>query len=481
MSHSKDVLLCWHAKRAGFEVLIQAIKSLKEKNILIGKVFYLIQQGSEPEFEDVRGVEVQVVPVRLRGPTQHAEIYAQIKERVIPLLDTVEGTIHINVSPGTPAMHAVWLVLHAGSAFPKATRLWSSQRNHDDNRTWIEAVEFEVSTYLSEIRQTQRNNSPQAAYDPEAKSIARRDALTKLKRYAAVQGAPLLILGERGTGKTRLVESFVPHLKQRTDVVSLACGGLDSSLAESLLFGHAKGAFTGAAKERRGLLDQANGGVLFLDEVQDLPSGVQRKLVRVFQDRQRRFRRIGDDSERSVDVELVCASNLPLDKLRERLDDDLFDRLSHLAVRIPPLRECREDLRQDWSNVWTENGHLSEVKEPWSPTMSDVLRTHALPGNLRDLQRLAVLITAWIPGNKPEKAIDEAMKEWATWGRSDRSKAQQLFGSGTRSQRIDWFKSELAQWAHKEHQTWESAAQFLGCNEGTLRKDVIKPLANSDS
>ncbi|NVZ67150.1 sigma 54-interacting transcriptional regulator, partial [Pseudomonas gingeri] len=128
--------------------------------------------------------------------------------------------------------------------------------------------------------------------------------MNSLFRYARVTGAPLLILGERGTGKSRLVETQVATLKQRPNkVVTLACGGLESTLAESLLFGHVKGAFTGAAQERKGLLAQATGGILFLDEIQDLPRPVQRQLVRVFQDRQRRYRPIGSDKEISVDFE----------------------------------------------------------------------------------------------------------------------------------------------------------------------------------
>ena len=94
---------------------------------------------------------------------------------------------------------------------------------------------------------------------------------------------PLLVLGERGTGKTRIVATLVPELKRRPgNVVTLACGGLDSSLADSMLIGHRKGAFTGAVGDRPGLLAEADDGILFLDEVQDLPKAAQRKLVRVF-------------------------------------------------------------------------------------------------------------------------------------------------------------------------------------------------------
>lgn len=94
--------------------------------------------------------------------------------------------------------------------------------------------------------------------------------------------------------------------------------------------------------------------ILFLDEVQDLPRTVQRKLVRVLQDRHRRYSPVGSDEERVSDFEVVCASNRSLSELQGLLDADLFDRLSHLVVTIPPLRDCRDDLLGDWREVWRE-------------------------------------------------------------------------------------------------------------------------------
>jgi len=101
--------------------------------------------------------------------------------------------------------------------------------------------------------------------------------------------------------------------------------------------------------------------------------------------------------EESVDVELVCASNLPIAKLRDQLDADFFDRISHLAIRVPSLRECREDLKADWVKVWREIRRRKDLapEAPWSSVLEYALQRHALPGNLRDLQRLAVLLMAW--------------------------------------------------------------------------------------
>jgi DNA-binding NtrC family response regulator len=339
----------------------------------------------------------------------------------------------------------------------------------------VDEVNFSLSTYLSEIRKWSRLPSPLPTYDPEALSPARRDALERLKRYSQVPGAPLLILGERGTGKTRLVEQLVTTLKGRKKVVTLPCGGLDSALAESLLFGHVKGAFTGAIDERKGLLHEANEGILFLDEVQDLPPSAQRKLVRVLQDRRHLYRPVGSNREESSSAELVCASNQTIQALREKLDADLFDRLSHLVVTIPPLRECGEDLQGDWEKVWLEARQSAELPStaPWSGKIEDTLANHTLPGNLRDLQRLALLIMAW--ATEGPDSIPKAIAEWQTLvdvGLPGAGTSGACFGSGTRDERLLWFRRELAKFAYTKHGTWKEAAKALGCDEKTLRSDA---------
>lgn len=470
---AKNTLLCWHADRAGIVVLEQALKALQNRKITIDHVLYLVQSGEERDLpQSIGAAGLDVVEIGLADPTHHADIYQQVQQKVLPRLRNLPGELHLNISPGTPAMHSVWLILHAGGALPAGTRLWSSQRDPKTRRTRIDEVDFPVTTYLAAIRHIQLETPDLAVYEPQAHSPARRAALEKLDRYARVAGAPLLILGERGTGKTRLVETIVAKLKSRQNVVTVPCGGLDSSLAESDLFGHVKGAFTGAASERKGYLAQADGGILFLDEVQDLPQAIQRKLVRVFQDRLRRYRPVGSDKEQSVDIDLVCASNLPVAELRNRLDADLFDRLSHLAISVPPLRECREDIYEDWSRVWRESRRSNDLPQeaPWSAELEQSLKRSALPGNLRDLQRLALLAMAWWPGSVRDEWLPMVLQEW------NQSGALQMaedagFGQGLRKERIDQFRFRLAGWAKSQYGTWAAAAKALGCDEKTLRLD----------
>lgn len=480
MNRRTGTLLCWHAERAGIEVLDRAIKALQNRRIDIDRVLYLVQADRRPEVPTTLGqAAVESIDIPLDDPTQHAAIYEQVRDRVLPRLRNLQEGLHINVSPGTPAMHSVWLMLHAGGAFPEGTQLWSSQVSRETSRVRIDPVDFSITTYLAEIQRTARLRPQLAVYEAQARSPARRLALEHLVRYARVFGAPLLILGERGTGKTRLVETFIATLKGRKHVVTVPCGGLDSALAESLLFGHRKGAFTGAAGDRPGLVKEANGGILFLDEVQDLPKPVQRKLVRVFQDRQRRYRPVGSDREESADVELVCASNLPLSELRERLDADLFDRLSHLSVTVPPLRECREDCKDDWNRVWREFRQREDfpADAPWTPEIDAALRHSPLMGNLRDLQRLAVLCMAWWSASDQRVNVSAALDDWLRFTSTQASESSE-FGEGTRAARIRWFRDRLAKWAKDRHGTWSAAAKALSCDEKTLRLDSVPAMDN---
>ncbi|MCB8748926.1 sigma 54-interacting transcriptional regulator [Rhodoferax sp. U2-2l] len=480
MGRRTGTLLCWHAERAGIEVLDRAIKALQNRRIDIDRVLYLVQATRTPDVPAKVGqAVVEPIDIALEDPTQHAAIYEQMRDVVLPRLRSVRGGLHINVSPGTPAMHSVWLMLHAGGALPEGTQLWSSQMSRETSRVRIDPVDFSITTYLAEIQRVARLQPQLAVYEAQARSPARRQALERLARYARVFGAPLLILGERGTGKTRLVETFIATLKGRKSVVTVPCGGLDSALAESLLFGHRKGAFTGAAGDRPGLLKEANGGILFLDEVQDLPKPVQRKLVRVFQDRQRRYRPVGSDREESVDVELVCASNLPLTELRERVDADLFDRLSHLSVTVPPLRECREDCKDDWNRVWQEFRERDDfpADAPWEPEIEGALQRSPLMGNLRDLQRLALLCMAWWSASDQRVNFCAALDDWLRFTSTQVSENSE-FGEGTRAARIRWFRDRLAKWAKDRHGTWSAAAKALSCDEKTLRLDSVSAMDN---
>ncbi len=469
MDMNDHILLCWHAERAGIEVLENTLKKLDKKGP-IEQVFYLIQTDSRTGKnipDQVEGAKVEQVQFNLKDPTDHQAIYLFVRDSIVPMVRGYKDRLHINISPGTPAMHSVWLMLSAGGAFPSGTRLWSSQYNPESKRTSLKPVDFKITTYLAEIRSTRIMNPDLAIYEPEARSSARQQSLQRLKRYAELSGHPLLILGERGTGKTRVVETYISKIKQR-EVVALACGGLDSSVAESLLFGHIKGAFTGADRDRQGLLAEADKKILFLDEVQDLPKNVQRELVRTLQDHKHRYRQLGSNEEKTSDFELVCASNLSFDDLRSQLYPDFLDRIAHLIVEIPPLRACREDLPADWQTVWSECRRSDSIPElaPITDELEQLLQSHSFSGNMRDLQSLAVLIMVWLDQNSETEAVTMAIAEWSRWSRAD--SAVNELGDGSWEERTKWFQHRLASWAISEFGGRKEAAKALGCSEKTL-------------
>lgn len=128
MNEKMETLICWHSKNHDVDVLTGAISLLKEHDVFIGHILYLVQSGMKVGVPDsLDGARVERLEVSISDPTNHKQIYDYLKEGVLPKLEGLKGGLHINISPGTPAMHAVWLVLHAGGRFPEGTELWSSQ------------------------------------------------------------------------------------------------------------------------------------------------------------------------------------------------------------------------------------------------------------------------------------------------------------------------------------------------------------------
>lgn len=472
-----NTLLCWHSKRAGIEVLSEALKRLKNRKILIDKVIILtqsVEEGFLYKEHELGDIQISFRAVELECPTDHNEIYQVLENDTLPGLK-LEQDLHINISPGTPAMHAVWLILHARGYFPQGTKLWSSQFNPDTKRTSIASVDFSVNTYLAEISSISSSEGGYALYDLNPKSKARRNALQNLKLFSSVPQAPLLVLGERGTGKTRLIETVIGKVKQK-QVITLACGGLDSQVVDSMLFGHVKGAFTGAEKDRNGLLKEANGSVLFLDEIQDLPTSVQRKLVRVLQDNLHSYRPVGSDKEERSDFDLVCASNKSIEQLATILDADFFDRVSMLTVIIPPLRACRDDVLSDWQRIWKEVNVSPDLTKdaPVSNELIQFFTSAHLPGNLRDLKKLAFMTCAYLSSQNTEMAISKSLTSLGEQIIQDESPTTK-FGFGdlsqtTKDELMKEFNRELAQTAKKQFGTWVKAADALQVDQKTLQK-----------
>jgi transcriptional regulator with GAF, ATPase, and Fis domain len=222
-----------------------------------------------------------------------------------------------------------------------------------------------------------------------------RDALRRLERLAHGD-LPVLLYGETGTGK-ELAAKRVHAESPRRDrpFVAVNCAALSESLLLSELFGHARGAFTGADRDRAGVFESAHGGVVFLDEIGDLPGGAQGALLRVLQEGE--VRRVGESRARRVDVRVVAATHRRLDALVERgvFRHDLYYRLNVAMVRLPPLRERGDDvLLLARHFLASHDSRLRLTREA-----EQLLTGCAWPGNVRELRSVLQVAAAMHEGD----------------------------------------------------------------------------------
>ena len=281
----------------------------------------------------------------------------------------------------------------------------------------------------------------------------------------------ILIQGESGTGKellAKLIHTLSPRLEK--PMITVNCAALAESLLESELFGHEKGAFTGASRRRIGRFEEADGGTLFLDEIGEIPLSVQVKLLRFLQERE--FQRLGGNQTIRSDVRIISATNQDLEtKVNEgTFREDLFYRLNVVAITVPPLRERKEDLPplidHFLMRFTVENG--KEI-QGISPEAKDLLLKYDYPGNVREVENIierAVVITRGsiisasdLPFSKNSLLVDQTGMK----------------ARGTLKESIESFEYQMVRQAMKEtgnHQT--KAANLLGISERMLRYKLKK-------
>jgi DNA-binding NtrC family response regulator len=225
----------------------------------------------------------------------------------------------------------------------------------------------------------------------------------------------VLLCGERGTGK-ELVARSLHYNSQRSNrpFIPVDCASLVETLIESELFGHVRGAFTGASSAKKGLLEESDGGTLFLDEVGNLSLSMQSKLLRFLQEHE--IKRVGGTETTKVDVRVIAATNQPLEPLVRsgKFREDLFDRLNVIMITLPPLRERKEDvplLASHFLQKFSEENHksISHI----SPEALEILLQYSWPGNVRELQHTierAVIFSTQpiiLPEDLPRKMSEE--------------------------------------------------------------------------
>ena len=259
----------------------------------------------------------------------------------------------------------------------------------------LEKLSLIVSRAVSQRRLIIENRNLQSIFDNigKAEVIGKSGKMTKI--YEIIQNvaptkASVLVLGENGVGK-ELVANMLFELSKRKDkpFVKVHCAALSESLLESELFGHEKGAFTGAIKNKKGRFELADGGTLFLDEIGEISPQIQVKLLRVLQERQ--FERVGGEETINVDVRIISATNLDLKSEVEKgnFREDLYYRLNVVQINVPPLRERKEDIPLFVSKFLTVfSKENNKIIKDITTKATTCLYNYEWPGNVRELRNV---------------------------------------------------------------------------------------------
>lgn len=310
------------------------------------------------------------------------------------------GAAVVPDSSAIPAEGA-WPVRYSGATVGALWCLWSTGLPvlQDDASALLGLAAIATAPKLYAV--VERLHPSSAA--PDVPEIVGESPLIQDLRIAILRAGrapfPVLIEGESGSGK-ELVARAIHRASPRRDrrLSALNCAALSDELAEAELFGHAKGAFTGAVAERPGLFEDAHGGTLFLDEISELSARVQAKLLRVLQEQE--VRRLGEAHVRRIDTRIVAASNRPLAREAEegRFRRDLRYRLDVIRLSVPPLRDRLDDLPILVRHFWNALAARTGSRAVLSPSAMAALGRHDWPGNVRELQNvLASLMVAAPP------------------------------------------------------------------------------------
>lgn len=356
---------------------------------------------------------------QLTDPTNHAEILEAVQPIVTGLSLGQNDELCFHLSPGTPAMASIWILL-AKSKFPATLY----QTYQDEIREAVIPFDVTVELVPELLRAPDRFWQHLIEDGPEdtpgfssiiGKSAPLRMAMGRAKR-AAIFDVTVMVLGESGSGKELFGHAIheASHRREKP-FVAINCAAFSQELLESELFGHVKGAFTGADKDRKGAFEQANGGTLFLDEVGECNLAMQAKILRALQPPPgappscRVFKRVGDTKDVTCDVRIVAATNRDLrNEVRAgNFREDLFYRLSMITIKLPPLRDRKGDigllakaLLEQINDQFESNSRPGYVRKSLATKTIKYLESYHWPGNVRELYN--ALIQAAIMQDAPK-------------------------------------------------------------------------------
>jgi len=356
------------------------------------------EETKDAIFKLYGGTEVHVLETNLSDPTNYQEIFRGLRGHIHSIIEGFPSArFFVSVASGTPQMHACWVLFTASGEIPARILHVRPPRFVTKEYPLVSEVDLSSRDFPS----VRFQDGPISVEESEVDVNSVRVQLGIVGDHPAMQGslemgamlatsqAPILILGETGTGK-ELFARYIHRLsgRPREALVPVNCAAIPEDLVESLLFGHKKGAFTGAVNDQVGKFDTADKGTLFLDELGELPLPAQAKLLRVLQDGL--VEPIGQAKSHKVDVRIVGATNRDLRKLvrQGKFREDLFYRLNVGEIKLPPLRERRSDIPKLALHILDRlNSSLRRPKRLSAEALSR-LQSHNWPGNVRDLENV---------------------------------------------------------------------------------------------
>jgi DNA-binding NtrC family response regulator len=372
-------------------------------------------------YQQSLGLPSHLLPVKLTRPVDYPEIFSAVSKTLEDIKQKYESTgyqLFLHLSPGTPAMTAIWVLL--GKTRYPATFLETSR----EGDVWQTEIPFDLLDIIPDVLRNSdhylQHLSSEAPKEIEGfgniigESRAIRDAVGRAKR-AAIRSISTLLLGESGTGKELFAQAMHQASPRRDKPFkAINCAALSQTLLESELFGHKRGAFTGADKDRAGAFEFADGGTLFLDEIGECDLDTQAKLLRVLQPvpnagpATRFVCRLGEDKDRKVNVRIIAATNRNLQQAIEtgKFREDLYYRLAAVTIKLPPLRERKADIPLIAEHLLNQINRQFEVDEPgykhkiFSTGTISFMKEHHWPGNIRELYNALIQAAVLTDGEK---------------------------------------------------------------------------------
>ncbi len=309
----------------------------------------------------------------------------------------------VNPSLGSNQIQVVWFSFASAGLLPTNMRFINTY-DRKDKYPKKRFKLFDIFEIPVNIVSQIKNNI--YFYD-KVQSPTRKIAEAKMQAYIN-SGFTILLFGERGIGKTHLAERYK---SENQAFISVNCASFtNNTIAESILFGYKKGAFTDAKEDRKGVFEQANNGILFLDEIHHLSKETQAKLMKAIETNQNNFftiKRLGDDKEHPVKTTLIFATNRTIEQLREVLLPDFYDRITQLVIELPPLRKVKADLPHIFEAIWQQLrfNEFYNYKKYVKKDVIDWIKTLKLYGNHRDLQKIAIYYKTFLDFDNATKKM----------------------------------------------------------------------------